>query len=1046
MFIRIEVATRPEFTDPGADALMRKIKLTHQEIFREIRWARLLDVYWISIPIERSSVISSVTSIFRDQALNWLFTGDLIPSAAGRQGGILDLFDAAPYRAGKFWGVEKRYRQGVTDNVGRTVREAFEIVLARKLPELKTASGKMAVFEGPQLNEDVLSIVAKDIFCNELIESWSIVDQDELKKSSRFHSEQVKWEFPKEKPLSKVRPAVEEIRLQGLSDSELEELSKKRLLALSLEEMRAIQSQRDVWTDVEIEVIAQTWSEHCKHKIFNAEVTYRDRGPGERPEIPNKIESLFRETISGTTQQIPRDWLLSVFDDNAGIVSLSDDTAFCIKVETHNSPSALDPYGGALTGIVGVNRDILGCGRGAQPLFNTNVFCLAVPDYLQTLPERVFHPRRILDGVRLGVEDGGNKSGIPTVNGALVFDDRYLGKPLIYCGTGGVMPKISGGYRCESKDILPGDRICMVGGRVGKDGIHGATFSSLKLDESAPQSAVQLGDPITQKRMSDFLMEARDLGLYRTLTDNGAGGLSSSIGELARITGGARIDISLAKTKYPGLKPYELVISESQERMTVAVPPENLGGFLSLAEKRGVEVSHLGEFNQSGSFEIFFKDQKVGKLDLQFLHDGVPKLKLPAVWNSEKFSPGGVQTPFEKEAEQALLTLLSRPNIASKEWLVRQYDHEVQGKSVIKPLHSVNTGTPEEASGPNDGAVSKVHLNAWLGVSVGCGINPKLSDFDPYLMAQSAVDEAVRNVLAVGGEYGSKKSVIALVDNFCWPDPIGNERAMGALVRACYGMRDAALALQIPLISGKDSMKNDYRGKKDGKDILISVPPTLLMTCTSRLPDIRLAKSSDFKLPGDSIYLLGGSEFSLLGSELYSFYIERLRKRGGDEKSVVLPFSESSNPEKAFMLPRPNWDLARNLYSWLGRSKGTKHLHVQSVHDVSEGGVLVSVAESLIARGLGAQIQFPVGADMWSFGFGEGFHSFVVSVKGSESSVLEEEWLKHEIPYYKIGTVNDTGKLEVFSNSGDGDESKKLLVQVPVMRLRNSWNKKDYWE
>jgi phosphoribosylformylglycinamidine synthase subunit PurSL len=295
----------------------------------------------------------------------------------------------------------------------------------------------------------------------------------------------------------------------------------------------------------------------------------------------------------------------------------------------------------------------------------------------------------------------------------------------------------------------------------------------LALDTFSPATAVQLGDPLTQKRMTDFLLEARDLGLYRGITDNGAGGLSSSVGEMARISGGASIDVSLAKTKYPGLKPFELVISESQERMTVGVPPEKLNAFMDLAERRGVEVSHLGEFTQSGRFEIFYANKLLASLDLNFLHYGCPRLELEAEWKgrNEIFSPISIRS---EEATEALLQLLGRPNIASKEWLIRQYDHEVQGMSVVKPLHTVSPGTSRAWSGPNDAGVVKPKPMSDLGLAIGCGINPKLSDIDPFLMAQSAVDEAVRNVLCVGAEYGLSDSILALVDNFCWPDPVGN--------------------------------------------------------------------------------------------------------------------------------------------------------------------------------------------------------------------------------------------------------------------------------
>lgn len=1046
MFARIEIAMRPEFTDPAATAILRKIELAHPQLRKRIRWGRSLEVYWLDLPSTREDLIPAITEIFWDKVLKWLFTGNLIPAAAGKQGGVLDLMEAAPHRPGKFWALERRLRAGVTDNMGKTALEAFEIVLGQKLEGGRAASGSFFLLEGPELDEDALSVIARDILCNELIETWTLLPEHELKKNDRFHQERIKRDMPRVP--SRGSDQTEPVRLGPLGDSELEALSKKRLWALSLAEMQSIrlhfdkpeEKERrlalglDDPTDVEMEVLAQTWSEHCKHKIFNARIRYESDDPAgsETAAIPGEIDGLFRTTISSTTAQIPKSWLLSVFEDNAGIVGFDEEDAICIKVETHNSPSALDPYGGALTGIVGVNRDILGCGLGAKPLFNTNVFCLAPPDYAKPLPERLLHPRRILDGVRLGVEHGGNKSGIPTVNGALVFDERFLGKPLIYCGTGGIMPRMSAGNRCEVKTIVPGDRICMVGGRVGKDGIHGATFSSMALDDLSPSSAVQLGDPITQKRVADFLIEARDMGLYRAITDNGAGGLSSSVGELARLSGGARMDVSLAKTKYPGLKPYELVVSESQERMTLAVPPERLGLFLALADRRGVEVSDLGEFNDSGCFDIFYGPKRVASLDLEFLHGGVPRMEIQARWEQPgQVDTTGAEVPlFESEGSRTLLHLLGRPNIASKEWLIRQYDHEVQGTSVVKPLHLVGAGTQAAWSGPNDGAVLKPKANSEVGLAVACGINTKLSDIDPYLMAQSAVDEAVRNLLCVGAEYGHPESVLALVDNFCWPDPVSDPVKAGWLVRACYGLRNAALALSVPLVSGKDSMKNDYRGRLGEEDIQISVPPTLLMTAVGRVPDIRQARTADFKNIGDLIYVVGASSLSLTGTEFAQAF---------PQWSSLF----SQGPQGSGVAGGPNWEEALRIYGWIGGGSGKEHVRLRSLHDISEGGILVSIAESLLARSYGATLTFPKDVQPWEFAFGEGFHGFIASLAEGDATAIEAEWYHLGIPFRRLGTVTAQEKLEVCFG-GAGATSK--VWNVSTRALRGAWLKEGYWE
>ena len=1062
MFARVEVASRPEFAprpginDPQTEGLLRRLEQAHPEIRAKIRWSCWVDAYWLEVSSSKAELDRATSEIFLDPVLQFLVQQgqELAPLLKGR---------------GKVSGLERRFRAGVTDNVGKTTHEAFEIVLGHSLPEAQASSGGIWVIEG-DLTRDELAKAARDILCNELIESWRLLEGAEaLLSGERFSTAQVEHDLPRVQV--KGSGEITHVNLEGLSDAELEKLSRENTWALSLVEMRAIREYfarlgRSA-TDVEIEVIAQTWSEHCKHKIFAAKMNYESRDPGTDPgksEIPTVVDSLFKKTVAGTTSEIKRDWLLSVFSDNAGILAFDEEDAFCIKVETHNSPSALDPYGGSLTGIVGVNRDILGCGLGAKPIFNTDVFCVAVPDYQPSLPDRLLHPRRILEGVRRGVEHGGNKSGIPTVNGALVFDERYLGKPLIYVGTGGFMPRVSGGRPCELKEISPGDRICMVGGRIGKDGIHGATFSSLALDEGSPATAVQLGDPITQKRAADFLLEARDLGLYRAVTDNGAGGLSSSVGELAGLSNGARMDVSKARTKYPGLKPFELTVSESQERMTIAVQPEKLGAFLELAGRRGVEVSDLGEFTNSGRFEVFYGENRVADLELEFLHKGVPRLEIQARWDGrpEKYavdsskaaaaavgssgpigssgSSGVVSSSeapkFTSEGARALLGLLGRNNIASKEWLIRQYDHEVQGASVVKPLHQVSIGTSAQRSGPNDAGVVKPKASSSRGIAVGCGIAPRLSDVDSYRMAEAAVDEAVRNVLCVGAEFGREESVLALVDNFCWPDPVGNLDKAAALVRACYGMRHAALKLQAPFVSGKDSMKNDFRGKREGRDVVISVPPTLLVTAVACVPDVAYARTSDFKAVGDVLYRLGPGRFGLGAGELEYWVRETNRAEAAPSTAVSQWLSSASK----IAIGEPDWDSALATYRWIGGAKGSAQRLLRSLHDVSEGGLLVAVAECGIARGFGAKIDFGAlaGAALWEAAFGEGFHSFVASASPSQAATLESEWKALGVPFARLGTVSSDGWLSAQS----GGES----FSVEMEKAHSAWKKEGYWQ
>ena len=592
--------------------------------------------------------------------------------------------------------IEVSYKAGVTDPVALTAREAIEIGMEQALPGdsiVQTARQYLIHMQKTDGAEEKRLVKALH---NPLIQQVRFLSIEEWESGKRLPAH-----YPHVVPASNIE--VQKIDLRGLDGSALVKMSKERLLALTENEMRSVQKYyddpevkklrrkrglTDEATDVELEMIAQTWSEHCKHKIFQAHIRYRENGSEET------ISSLYKEYIKNTTEELSKkkNYLRSVFHDNSGVVRFDDDTLICFKVETHNSPSALDPYGGAITGIVGVNRDIMGTGKGARPIFNTNVLCFGMPDTPETdIPEGLLHPRRVMAGVHQGIIDGGNQSGIPVVGGAFLFDESFTGKPLVFCGTGGVLPAEINGEASWIKHINPGDLVVMTGGRIGKDGIHGATFSSLALDETSPTSAVQIGDPITQKKMLDFLLEARDRGLYNGITDNGAGGLSSSLGEMAQTPGGIKIELDKCPLKYQGLAPWEILVSESQERMSLSVPPANAAEFLELAKMRDVEATVIGTFTDSGNIEIFYNGKIVGLLSLDFLHDGLPVMELEAEWTAplrKKTRPSTGEETVKTSAvyTDILFRLLSEPNIASKEELVRRYDHEVQAGSVMKPF------------------------------------------------------------------------------------------------------------------------------------------------------------------------------------------------------------------------------------------------------------------------------------------------------------------------------------------------------------------------
>ena len=742
-----------------------------------------------------------------------------------------------------------------------------------------------------------------------------------------------------------------EARSLGFSDGEIEAI-------VSF----ALAQGRETLSDVELEVLAQTWSEHCKHKIFSASIDYSERGDHPYKKIgPKRIPGLFKTYIEGVTREVGREeMLLSVFVDNAGIVSFDDVLNLCFKVETHNSPSALDPYGGALTGILGVNRDILGAGLGAKPVANTDIFCfppLELEDtHPEDLPKTVMPPRRILEGVHKGVEDGGNKSGIPTVNGSILYHPSYAGKPLVFVGTLGVMPREIGGRPTAVKGAQEGDHIYMVGGAVGADGIHGAVFSSMELKDDASTGAVQIGDAFEQKRVTDFLLEARDQSLFNSVTDNGAGGLSSSIGEMARDTNGALLKLERVPLKYPGLSPWEIVVSESQERMSFAVPPSKVQAFEALANKHAVGAYALGFFERTGYFHIKNGSETVGHLPMDFLHGGLPSMTLTAHWEGTKAHP----CPYGSEKNppppvnplDALLALLSSPNIASKESLVRQYDHEVQGQTIQRPF------CEGSYTGPSDGAILSLEVpggGAHTGVALAHGINPFLSEEDPYRMATACVDECVRNLLCSSGILHH----MALLDNFCWPDPLSSPHNpegghhLGQLVRTCEGLRDACRVFRLPLISGKDSMKNNYRGpSRSGKPLAFGVLPTLLVSGLAKV-DTRRPVGNCARKPGEVVAELGPGTMSLRASAF-----SRLYRVSGET-----------------LLPPVNLEKSLDIFQRVEKARDMGLF--SALHDISDGGFLTALAEMLFPCNLGAKIA---GDGTNGSLFGEGPSSFVALV------------------------------------------------------------------
>jgi phosphoribosylformylglycinamidine synthase len=825
-------------------------------------------------------------------------------------------------------------------------------------------------------------------------------------------------------PEVKIPPALPtQIIDLNLTDSQLLELSQKRILSLNLEEMKAIQNyfQLDETkqerrkfglpenpTDCELEIIAQTWSEHCKHKEFSATIHYNNHETGEE----KTIDSLFKTYIKASTEIIQKkliehgnNWLLKVFSDNAGVVKINDESVFVWKVETHNSPSAIDPYGGAITGILGNNRDPLGTGiGGAKLLFNTNVLCFGSPNYDKKLLKGQLHPKRIFQGVRHGIEDGGNKSGIPTVNGSIIFDERYSGKPLVYCGTGGIMPRQYNGKNTWEKPISAGDLIIMAGGRVGKDGIHGATFSSVELDEHSPQSAVQIGSPITQKLLGDFLFEAANSGLIKCSTDNGAGGLSSSIGELAQISNGAEVQLANVPLKYPNLAPWEIFVSESQERMTLVVETDKLKELKQLADKREVELANIGKFTDSGMLEVKYESKPIAALQFDFLHEGTPKKTLFAEWKKPELCEP-VLPDFDYN--DMLLKLLADENICSRETVIRQYDHEVKGKTIVKPLMG-KTG-----KAPQDAAVMSFNHDSYEGIAISNGILPRYGDIDAYQMAAGSFDEAVRQIISVGGklpDLNQPNHFWSVNDNFCVPDsvfhpetnPDGKEK-LAKLVQMNEALYDMATFFSIPMTSGKDSMKNDFKAG----NVKISVPPTILFSMTAKLEDVRNTITSLFLEPDDLIYLVGKTYNELGASIFYQQFLEI-----GANVPIV-------RKEDAF-----------RVYQKMAQANEQKL--IESSHDISDGGLAVALAECCFGNEFGANIEME-SRDLSKqvILFSESHSRFVVSIR-PEIKVKFEEIFGEDATL--IGKVSAENKLSIKMNINE-------VISLPVNDLLKAWNR-----
>jgi phosphoribosylformylglycinamidine synthase II len=863
--------------------------------------------------------------------------------------------------------VETALRPGVTDPVAEQVVRRARMLGIEHVQ--RAATGQRFVVQG-QLTETDLHTLAKRLLANDVIQRYTLG------------------------PIAPIFPhpaessgEVDVIPVRDLDDDQLLAISRHRRAALDLPEMQAIQAyyrsiDRDP-TDVEFEMIAQTWSEHCVHKTFKAKIEVgnwrlevgENASNLQSPASNFQVDGILKTYLRAATERLNAPWVRSAFVDNAGIIDFDDEYEVSFKVETHNHPSAIEPFGGAGTGVGGVIRDVLGV--SAKPIAATDVLCFGPQDLDPAqLPEGVLHPRRIQSGVVAGIQDYGNKIGIPTVNGAIVYDEGYMANPLVFCGCVGLAPKGS-----HPRAPRPGDRVIVIGGRTGRDGLRGATFSSMTMDAQTGEvsgASVQIGDPITEKGLIEVIVRARDLKLYNAITDCGAGGLSSAVGEMSS-TLGSDVDLKHVRLKYPGLAPWEIWLSEAQERMVLAVPESNLEQLQALCDTFDVELTEIGAFTDTGQLVVRYGDRVVVDLANEFLHDGLPRRQLTAisgqrsVVNAQHSATSGRQSDFNT----VLLQLLASPNIHSKAAVIRIYDHEVQGGTVVKPL------TGAQNDGPSDACVLKpMGTPGVRGIVLSNGIHPELGKVDAYTMAVGVVDEAVRNAVAVGAD----PDHIALLDNFCWGDPLRPE-TLGSLIEAARGCYEAALLYGTPFISGKDSLNNEYLGA-DG--LRHAIPPTLLISAIGLIEDVNQAVTMDAKETGNIVYLLDA--------------------RGKMQEAADAP------------------EMYRALHQAMRAGL------VRACHDLSEGGLAVAAAEMCIGGRLGMSLTIEA-SDRALALFGEGKGRLLVEVRPDHRADFDTHFARLLDSFVRqIGVVTKGPRLNISSRT-------QTLISLLIDQLVNAWSR-----
>jgi phosphoribosylformylglycinamidine synthase len=861
---------------------------------------------------------------------------------------------------------------GVTDPAAESLSRAVHVLGIEGLE--RVATGTRFVFVD-EFADDDLTHLAQTHFSNPLIQRYAI----DAPITAPFV------------PVQAVDDTVEIVPLKDADDAELMKISTERRLSLDIHEMKAIRAyfadiDRDP-TDAELEMLAQTWSEHCVHKTFKAKITYTGPVPDAPPNSPSvtqTIDGLLKTYLRSATDQLNKEWVYSAFVDNAGIIKFDDTYDVAFKVETHNRPSALEPFGGANTGSGGVIRDVLGV--SARPIANTDILFFGTPDLpMSQLPDNVIHPRKVASGVVAGIEDYGNKMGIPTVNGAIFYHDKYTANPLVFCGCLGILPH--GSHRNVAE---AGDYIVVIGGRTGRDGLRGATFSSMEMDNTTATlsgGAVQIGHPIHEKQVQEVVLRARDAGLYTAITDCGAGGLSSAVGEMG-VELGATVQLADVPLKYAGLRPWEIWLSEAQERMVLAVKPHDWDAFKAISDGQDVEAVVIGTFAPTGRLTLYYGDKLVGDMTMDFLHNGIPRRHLNAVWESAPVN-NTVGESFDDNPTDILLKLLAMPSIRSKEDVIRKYDHEVGSGTAIKPLVGVDNHAPSDAAviAPLD----TIRTGSKKAVALSNGFNPLYGEIDPYAMAWASVDEAMRNIVAVGAD----PDQVAILDNFSWGNTQLPDR-LGGLVRCLQGCYSASLAYGTPFVSGKDSLNNEYVGE-DGQRH--AIPGTLVISAVGIVPDVEKTCTMDLKQADNKLFALGQTWQEFGGSHYALLYGQHGGTAPQPAKNPLVTL------RKLHVAIQNGW--------------------IASCHDLSEGGLAVALAEMCIGGRLGANITI---AESWML-FSESLTRFIIEVKPEYRSKVEDHFA--DCILSELGNVTQVPELRITIND--------TVHTISVEALEGAW-------